>query len=115
MLSSAINASDVAAIALLLSDETFAHRYMPSTMGPESVGSRNKAEILAVFKGTFDKVMDHMGGGGQIDIREMVQGQDRIVILISSVLEYQDSLYIVKEFKGWYEQSTTAKENDVTV
>ena len=58
MLSYAINASDVAAIALLLSDETFSHRAMPSTMGPESVGSRNKAETLTVFKGTFDKVMD---------------------------------------------------------
>ena len=57
----AINASDADAIAPFLSDESFSHRYMPSTMGPESVGSRNKAETLAVFRGTFDKVVDHMG------------------------------------------------------
>ena len=57
----AINASDTKAIASLLSDESFSHRYMPSTMGPEAVGSRNKADTIAVFEGTFDKVVDNMG------------------------------------------------------
>ena len=58
---SAINASDVNSIAHLLSDESFSHKYLPSTMGPESQGTRDKAQTLAVFKGTFENVVEHMG------------------------------------------------------
>ena len=96
----AINTSDVSGIASLLSDESFTHRYMPSTMGPEAIGSRNKEETLAVFKGTFDNVVEHMGVrasestqycgsssllASQIAIKETVQSQDHIVILVCFV------------------------------
>ena len=57
----AINASDVSAIAVLLSDVSFSYRYLPSTMGPEAAGVRDKAQILDVFRGTFANVVDHMG------------------------------------------------------
>ena len=56
----ALNARDVDKIATLLSDESFTHKFLPSTIWPETQGTHDKAKALAVFKGSFDNVVDFM-------------------------------------------------------
>ena len=166
----AINSCDVEGIASLLSEDA-THRYMPSTMGPEAVGVRDKAGTLAVFKGTFENVVQHMGVSTQSvgfaplscavlngdtfldrDQRDhpragpsrdsgasterllrrlgfMTQEQiddngvrkdgtsyfvEYIMFIrftpgtdkIASIVEFQDSLYVSREFAGWYDKAS---------
>ncbi|KAI0737785.1 hypothetical protein C8Q80DRAFT_304264 [Daedaleopsis nitida] len=120
----ALNANDTD----MLSDKSFSHRYMPSSHIWVCVF---RYTLLSECLGTSMSDSPHL----QIKIEEVVQQQDHIVILrveddgrkrdgtpyrveyivfihftlgtdkIYSVVEYQDSLYVAREFAGWYDES----------
>ncbi|KZV86324.1 hypothetical protein EXIGLDRAFT_840836 [Exidia glandulosa HHB12029] len=125
-----LNDGDVPGISALLSDDGFVHEYAPVSLGAEACAKKDKARTVELFDFTFKETVQRMGI--ELPPKQVVHGVDNIMFLvvdngikkngdaytveyiliftfepggnkIKGVREYQDSVYVNRQFEGWYQ------------
>ena len=80
-LCTALNAASLPQIQSCLSSSPhFTHRYLPRTLGAAAQEARNFDDTMAVFKDTFESVVQRMGI--ELPPKEVVQGTDKVVFVV---------------------------------